>query len=244
MSHKDNFDVVKELLKNNYTSFEGYSIPKKGDLTFDNRYKKVKNAVCVYLDMRHSRKIMFEQNAYKSLKTHRAFLHAFISCMDFDNGKFRSFNGDGALVFFTGEDSSAKAVRACMNFNKYMAEMNLILQEKGYMDVDYGIGISRGDIYVAKTGKKGDDATRQDLIWVGFPTYLAVELSDLGSGSYHLWISKAVYNQIQEEAANDKYNVLVNTEGDSIWHQENVLLNNGEEKSAYKTSYRFALDLN
>lgn len=245
MSHKANFDVVRELLKNNYTYTEGTAIPLKSDLTFANKYKKINNAVVVFLDMRHSRKIMFEQNEYKSLKTHRAFLQAFISCMDYHDGRFRSFNGDGALAFFNGNLASSRAVKACMDFKKYVDEMNAILQDKGYLEVDYGVGVSRGTIYVAKTGRKGANDTRQDLVWVGYPTYLAVALSDKGRGTYNTWISKTIYNQIHSEDSETSYNLLTddNTNA-SIWREESITMTNGDIQKVYKTSYRFNLSLN
>lgn len=245
MSHKDNFDIIQDLLKNNYEKFEGYSIPLKKDLTFDNKYKKIKNAVVVYLDMRGSRKIMFDQSEYRSLKTHRAFLHAFISCVDYEGGRFRSFNGDGALAFFNGEDSSARAIRACLYFNKYMVEMNELLKSKDMLTVDYGVGVAKGSVYVAKTGKKGAAETRQDLIWVGYPTYLAVELSDRGSGSKHVWISQAAYDRIHIEDADNDYNILYTDDGNrtSIWTNETITLKNGQTESAYRTSSYFNLDL-
>lgn len=246
MSHKENFEVVKELLKENYTSFEGQSIPLKKDLTFDNRYKKINNAVVVYLDMRGSRKIMFQQNEYKSLKTHRAFLQSFISCIDEHNGKFRSFNGDGALAFFHGEDASARAVVACMQFQTYVSKMNEILNERKMLKVDYGVGIARGTIYVAKTGKKGNDLTRQDLVWVGEPTYEAVELSDLGKNNLHVWISKDVYNYIVHQDRNDKYNILTSDDGydKDIWYAIERDSSDGKKKKAYTTSYYFSNILN
>ncbi len=244
MSHKDNFDVVKDLLKSNYSCIEGYSIPFKKDLTFDNKYKKIKNAVVVYLDMRHSRRIMFDQNEYKSLKTHRAFLQAFISCMDYNDGRFRSFNGDGALCFFNGEDATSRAVKACMNFNRYMIEINNLLTSREMLNVDYGVGIARGTVYVAKTGRKGANDTRQDLVWVGYPTYLSVELSDRGSGDYHLWISSSTYSEINKEDKSNKYNILYSDEdGSSIWKKVDITLKNGQSETAYKTNFHFKIAL-
>lgn len=242
MSHQTNFDVVKELLKNNYVSFTGPSIPKKADLTFDNKYKKIENAVVVYLDMRHSRKIMFKQNEYRSLKTHRAFLQSFISCIDALDGKFRSFNGDGALAFFHGENASSRAVRASMNFNNFVSEMNNILLSKDMLAVDYGIGIAKGTIYVAKTGKKGAGDTRQDLIWVGYPTYLAVELSDMGKSPYHLWISSTVHKNIIDDDSTNSYKVYTSN-GVSMWQSEDIKLSDDTIYKAYKTNYFFDLGL-
>ncbi|MBC7764504.1 adenylate/guanylate cyclase domain-containing protein, partial [Microbacteriaceae bacterium] len=224
MSHKNNFDVVKEILKDNYETATGSAIPKKDDLPFANKLKKIENAVVVYLDMRGSRKIMFEQNEYRSLKTHRAFLQSFISCIDNRNGKFRSFNGDGALAFFHGEYASSRAVKAAMEFDFYVQEMNKILTRKDMLNIDYGIGIAKGTIFVAKTGKKGAGSTRQDLIWVGKPTYMAVELSDMGRGSHHTWISKEVYNLIVANDASSNYRVYTDNDGDDMWRQEQIKL--------------------
>lgn len=244
MSHKANFEVVQELLKNNYTFTEGTSIPLKSDLTFDNKYKKINNAVVVYLDMRHSRKIMFEQNEYKSLKTHRAFLQAFISSMDYHDGRFRSFNGDGALAFFNGKLASSRAVKACMDFKKYVSEMNDILSGKSYLEVDYGVGVSRGTIYVAKSGRKGANDTRQDLVWVGYPTYLAVALSDKGRNTYNTWISKSIYSEIKSEDSETSYNLLTDDNtGASIWIEESITMTNGDIQKVYKTNYKFNLSL-
>lgn len=190
--------------------------------------------------MRGSRKVMFEQNEYRSLKTHRAFLQSFISCIDNRGGKFRSFNGDGALAFFHGEDATAKAVTACMEFNCYIIKMNEILAERGMLEIDYGVGIARGTIYVAKTGKKGGDLTRQDLVWVGNPTYHAVELSDLGRNGRHTWITKKVYDIIQEQDKNSKYNILTADDNvTNIWNEHTVTYNDNSVGKAYWTSYYF-----
>jgi len=196
--------------------------------------------------MRGSRKIMFQQNAYKSLKTHRAFLQSFISCIDEHSGKFRSFNGDGALAFFHGEDASARAVVACMQFHAYINKMNGILGERNMLMVDYGVGVARGTIYVAKTGKRGGNLTRQDLVWVGEPTYEAVELSDQGKGNLHTWISKEVYDFIVYQDRNSKYNIITSDDGNdtNIWHPINRESSDGKIKKAYATGYYFNNILN
>ena len=123
--------------------------------------------------------------------------------------------------------------------------MNSILREKGMMEVDYGVGVARGDIYVAKTGRKGANETRQDLVWVGYPTYLAVELSDKGRGSYHLWISSAMYAEIHKEDKGNSYNILYTDDEarSSVWHKETFTTTNGKEEVVYKTSVFFKLDL-
>ena len=105
-----------------------------------------------------------------------------------------------------------------MDFKKYIAEMNTILIDKGYLKVDYGVGVAHGTVYVAKSGRKGANDTRQDLVWVGYPTYLAVALSDKGRRTYNTWISKSTYNEIKSEDSETSYNLLTDDNtGANIW---------------------------
>jgi hypothetical protein len=67
-----------------------------------------------------------------------------------------------------------------------------------------------------KSGKAGDDATKQDLVWIGLPVYVAVELSDFGETPNNLWISPKVRHAIGTEK---HLNVVNNKEGKSMWHR-------------------------
>lgn len=214
MSHSTNLDSIKSLLTESYVQETTTVVPKKGDLTFGNTIKRIDHAVILYVDMRGSRKIIQTATNFWSIKTHRAFLQAVIYCVENRDGHFRSFNGDGALAFFVGLNAASRAVRAALDLKAYVVEINKILKAKIEMEIDFGVGIGQGPLSVAKSGKRGDDSTKQDLVWVGLPVYVAVELSDFARSPNNIWISPNVRNAIGKE---NHLNVVNNKDGESIW---------------------------
>jgi adenylate cyclase len=241
MSHKDNLDTIKSILNDSYTKEDTSGVPKKNDLTFGNTLKKMTHAVVFYVDMRGSRKIIQDATNFMSVKVHRAFLQAITYCVEKNGGHFRSFNGDGALAFFVGDTDATDAVTAAMQLKKYVMEINKIVEEKVSKKVNFGVGIGQGAVYVAKSGKRGDDSTKQDLVWVGLPVYVAVELSDLARNPNNVWISAAVKSSLDKQA---KDSVLFDDDtGNSIWKKESKDLHSIGSTTVYKTSYYFKLGL-
>jgi len=214
MSHKDNISSIISTLTDSYTQEETRVIPKRSDLTFGNVIKKISHAVVFYVDMRGSRKIIQDSTTFWSVKTHRAFLQAIINCVENREGHFRSFNGDGALCFFIGDNAASRAVKAALDLKSYVMEINKTLKDKIDKRINFGVGIAQGSISVAKSGKRGDDFTKQDLVWVGLPVYVAVELSDFARDPKNIWISPNVRTSIGKE---NYLNVVNNKDGDSIW---------------------------
>lgn len=241
MSHKSNMDTIKSMLNDAYTKEDTSVVPKKTDLTFGNTLKKIKHTVVFYVDMRGSRKIIQDSTSFMSIKLHRSFLQAITYCVENRGGHFRSFNGDGALAFFVGEDASVNAVKAAMDLKKYVMEINDIVEDKVSKKVDFGVGIGQGAIYVAKSGKRGDDSTKQDLVWVGLPVYTAVELSDYARSAYNIWISPAVKSSIDKSG--NKYVLTDDDNGTSIWHKEAKTMKSLGATTVYKTSYYANLKL-
>ena len=234
MSHATNMETIRSILNDSYKKEDTSVVPKRNDLTFGNTLKKIKHAVVFYVDMRGSRKIIQDSTSFMSIKVHKSFLQAITYCVENRGGHFRSFNGDGALAFFVGDKASTNAVKAAMDLKKYVMEINSIVEEKVSKKVDFGVGIGQGPIYVAKSGKKGDDNTKQDLVWVGLPVYVAVELSDYAKSAYNIWISPAVKSSIDKEG--DKFVLTDDEDGSSIWKKESKDLKSIGRTTVYKTS--------
>jgi len=185
--------------------------------------------------MRGSRNIIQSNTTFISVKLHKAFLQAITYCVENRGGHFRSFNGDGALAFFVGENAATRAVKAAMDLDAYVQQINSIVEEKVSKKVDFGVGIAQGAVQVAKSGKGGDDQTKQDLVWVGLPVYAAVELSDFAKTPKNIYISTTVRNQLTKEG--DAY-VLKNDAGESIWQQvEKDMKSLGKMQVRYTTYY-------
>jgi|GEM_PF-2026168 len=235
MSHSSNLDTIKSMLTESYSQVTTSNVPKKNDLTFGNTIKKIEHAVVFYVDMRGSRKIIQDATNFWSVKTHKSFLQAIVYCVENRSGHFRSFNGDGALSFFVGENAASRAVRAALDLKAYVLEINKVLSSKIGKEIDFGVGIGQGAISVAKSGKRGDDSTKQDLVWVGLPLYVAVELSDFGRTSNNIWISANVRHAIGKQ---NHLNVVNDKNGDSIWTRVSKKLKSiGETEVRYTSFY-------
>lgn len=219
MGHAENLRTIKGYLNESYERQNTTGVPKRSDLTFGNSLKTMEHAVVFYVDMRGSRKVMQQATEFVSAKAHKAFLQSLVYCIENRDGHFRSFNGDGALAFFRGDNAASRAVRAAMDLKAYVLEINSILNSAN-ASIDFGVGIGQGKVHVVKSGKRGDDQTKQDLIWIGMPVYVAVELSDLARKPNNIWISPHVRTSIGKE------NVLnvVNHNGESMWTKKSVQL--------------------
>lgn len=226
---------IEQYLKESYTRSSTSSIPKKEDLTFGNTVKNIDHVKILYIDMRKSRKILTDSTTFWSVKIHKAFLLATTHCIEKANGHLRSFNGDGVLAFFIGENAASRAVKAAMEIKGFVIEINKTLVKNEINKIDFGIGIAQGSIVVAKSGKSGDDQTKQDLIWVGVPLYVAVELSEIGKTSKNICISNNVFNSVINEK--DPLNVLKD-DGEWIWYYTHKTLSNGYQK-IHRTTWHY-----
>lgn len=235
-TNQETLDQIGGYLNQSYTQEETRVVPKRPDLTFGNSAKKMKHAVVVYVDMRKSKKILSDATTFWSVKIHKSFLFALTHCVERRDGHMRSFNGDGILAFFVGENAASKAVRSAMDMKGFVLEINKKLVAAGKKEIDFGIGIAQGEILVAKSGKAGDDMTKQDLIWVGLPVYVAVELSDFAEKPYNIWITHNVRSTIDKQGS---LGVVYSTStGKSMWYQTKKKLKSvGEYDVRYTASY-------
>lgn len=236
MGLKDDIhDKIDEIMKTSYETTNGNKIPDRNSLTFGNTAKKIW-VRAMFIDLRNSRELLSENTTLISAKIHKSFLYLVTKCIRNRNGEVRSFNGDGILAFFYGDgsDVAKNAVKAAMNIKSIIHhKLNPILENKIEKKLDYGIGIAQGPIFVVKSGIGGDENT-QDLIWIGKPTYLAVEFGNKAKSPYNTWISKNVFNAIKEE---DRYKL---SDGKNMWVYEDVKTFIGEQRS-YQTTYMWNL---
>ena len=233
MSHATNWQTINGYLTETYDRQTTTGVPKKSDLTFGNTIKTMEHAVVFYVDMRSSRKVMQDSTEFVSAKAHKGFLQAVVYCIENRDGHFRSFNGDGALAFFRGDNAASRAVRAAMDLKAYVMKINEVLASHG-TSIDFGTGIAQGKIHVVKSGKRGDDQTKQDLVWIGLPISIAVELSDFGKRQKNIWITHNVRTSIGKQ---QHLNVVTNSNGDSIWLQSTKNLMSAGSYDVRSTTY-------
>lgn len=214
-------EKIADVLTESYERVKIGYIPKKNHLTFGNTVAEIEHAKVFYIDMRKSRQILTDATDFWSAKIHKAFLTAVTRCIENREGHLRSFNGDGILAFFIGDNAASRAVRAAMEIKGFVNHINEILIGESKKAIDFGIGIGQGPIMVVKSGKSGDDQTKQDLVWIGVALYVAVELSEMAQSPKNIWISKNVRDAIGSENTLD---VVSDGKGKSIWEKQTATL--------------------
>lgn len=223
-------EQVDKYTSSSYKIDEGYSIPKKTDLTFGAHAKKLKHAIAVYIDIRGSREILSNYGEIETARAHKSFIYAVSKCIKDQDGHLRSFNGDSILSFFSGEGSAKRAVKAAMKSK--CAVINIVnpkLKSIYQSELDFGIGIGQGKITVVKSGVPGEEIS-QDLIWLGWPTYVAYEFGNFASSPKNILISEAVYDSIKEDEN------MIFSNGKHMWEFKNGKFKSGN-RNYYETSY-------
>lgn len=195
------------------------------------------DATVLYIDMRHSTKLLDEHRRNVVAKLHMSYYNAIVSIARSEGGEIRSFNGDSLLVFFMGADKCAanKAVRCALKMK--FAITKLVNPElDDYTDINFGIGVDAGSIVVTKVGTSGDETTK-DLIWLGDAVNKSTKISDVCEDPYHVGISEFVYSKLDSDLLRytNAYGLIQN-----VWTSTPLVYNNKYE-TIYKSScvYRF-----
>lgn len=197
------------------------------------------DAVVLYIDMRHSTKLLDEHRRNVVAKLHMSYYHAIVRIAKADGGEIRSFNGDSLLVFFLGADSATadKAVRSAFRM-KYAITKLVNPNLDDYKDINFGIGIDMGNIIATKVGIGGDDTTK-DLIWLGNAVNRSTKISDECEAPYHVGISETIFKKLPNSlityTTEDNTYFGVQTSTHNVWSKQSMRYNDTWE-TYYKSS--------
>lgn len=228
---------AKEIRNATFVKKDTYSIPNidTSTLTFGCTGLNFP-ATVLYIDMRGSTKVLNIHQRRVVAKIHMTYYHAIVKVAKEDGGEIRSFNGDSLLVFFYGKTAevACKAVRSAMKMNY---AINKIVNEtlKDYIDINFGIGIDCGDVLATKVGV-GGTYENKDLIWIGNAVNRSTRISDECKSPYHIGISKAVYDKLEESLLHiEKKNQWGYLYKEEVWSSAWLNYNDSFE-TMYKTS--------
>lgn len=196
---------VNEFFSGQYEIKDGFVVPEITDIPFGKVGREMELAM-LFIDIRESTKIVDGFRRRTSARMYKSFLWGVSKIARENNGELRSFNGDGVLVVFNGDLKRTNAVKAALQmkwFCQYILKPKIdtyFQSNKQLQDLDFsfGIGVDVGKVLVIRGGMKGGN--NNDLVWVGNATNYAVKLSSLSTGDYHVYISKAVYDEINESS--------------------------------------------
>jgi class 3 adenylate cyclase len=232
-----------------YDITNGYVVPSIGDLPFGTSGKEIELAM-LFVDLRESTKIVRALRRETSAKMYKTFLWGVSKICRDNDGEVRSFNGDGVLVAFIGENKEANATRAALQMSFFIKTVLKPRIQKyidksiklDVTDLNFGIGIDAGTVLVVRGGIKGEN--NNDLVWVGDTTNTAVKLSGYSKNftkkDRHIFISKNIYSalplSLKERKNGDLGSgaLLANLASVKIWDQVLSLVVGG---GCYTTSH-------
>jgi class 3 adenylate cyclase len=237
---QDILDKIKEHIDENFDIQDVTYVPTLDDkkLTFGNTGLKFETTV-LYIDLRSSTALINKHNKGTVAKIHKAYYYTIVKIAQSLGGENRSFNGDSLLVFFQGttKNTLSNAVKAAMQMRYMLSNSEGISKHLSkYTTIDFGIGLDDGDVLCTKVGI-GGTYDNKDLIWIGNPVNKSTVLSDLGKSPNHIYISKYVYDNLNDDVKyhteNDAWG---NPQQTNMWNQA-YLPYNGKTEYCYYTSY-------
>lgn len=242
---KDILDKIKSHMDENFTVEDVSYVPTLDDskLTFGNKGLKFESTV-LYIDLRGSTALVNKHNKGTVAKIHKAYYYTIVKITKSLGGENRSFNGDSLLVFFQGttKNSLSNAVKAAMKMKYMLSNSEGISKHLAkYTSIDFGIGLDDGDVLCTKVGI-GGTYDNKDLIWIGNPVNKSTVLSDSGKSPNHIYISKRVYDNLNDEVKfHTKKDMWGNDQKVDMWNQTSIVYN-GNWETCYYTSYHWTVE--
>jgi adenylate cyclase len=194
---------VDEFFSGDYEITTGTVVPDVDDLKLEKHGKEIELAM-LFIDIRESTKIVDGLRRTTAARMYKAFLWGVAKIARLNGGELRSFNGDGVLVVFIGDSKRTNAAKAALQMSWFVRKvlkpkLDQVFQNNQQLnkiEFDFGIGIDVGKVLVVRGGIRGEN--NNDLVWVGNATNYAVKLSDCAHGYYNIYISKDVYDEMND----------------------------------------------
>lgn len=163
------------------------------------------DATFLYADLASSSKMAKELDRRVTAKILKSFLSAVSKLVKHNGGKIVSFDGDRVMGVFYGDSKNSSAAKCALQIKHIVQNVIKVKFEKKYdtvknatFSIDHGVGIDTGTVFAVRGGVRGDN----DLIWIERAPNLAAKLSDLRESPYQTFITKRVYDCLND---NSKY---------------------------------------
>jgi adenylate cyclase len=193
--------MVDEHLKGSYETYVPRGVPEPADIPLGKKAAKL-DATALFIDLRQSSDITNSFRRQTAAKMLKAYFDGAVRVINRNDGRVRSFNGDGMLALFVGDNRSNNATMAAFQIKWFVSDVlrpkfnRLFDGNEGArgqrLGFDIGCGLDDGDIYAVRVGIRGTN----DVAWVGRCTNTAAKLSNALSGGHNIGVTRAVYSRL------------------------------------------------
>jgi len=231
---------VSNYLAGDYQTYEPQGVPNPEDIPLGNEAARLK-ATTLFIDVNQSSDIANAFRRQTAAKMMKGYFDGAVRIINSNNGKVRSFNGDGMLAIFIGDYHSSNAVKAAMQvdwfvwnvlqpkFRRYFSNNQAALGQA--LDFEIGCGLDDGEIFAVRVGIKGTN----DVAWVGRCTNASAKLASSVSTPHNVAITRDVYSRMVDDR---KY---YSTSGAHMWSSERTETIGGVDRAVRTTSFGWAI---
>lgn len=195
-------DEVDKIFNTQFNITNSQEIPDSNRIPLSNNSGNKINLAMLFVDIRDSTTLTSSMMNEDIAPMYKAFFTGVSIIVKGNNGKICSYNGDGILCAFDGENKISNVVRCALNINWFMLKilkphMDSLIGNPDFFS--WNIGADAGDVFIVKAGIKNDN----DFIWVGDATNCAVKLSS-GMNTKSICLSYNICKQkIDSDLANN-----------------------------------------
>lgn len=194
---------VGDVLRTSWDLRDGRVVPSSDDVALIGGGVRFDGTV-IYADLAQSSKLATEFQQRTAAKVLKAFLFCCAKIITAHEGTVTSFDGDRVMGVFIGDTKNTNATKTALKINyavqqiiKPRVEAYFTSMKETSYGIDHAVGVDTSSILAVRAGQRGSN----DLIWIGRSPNLAAKLSDIrGEGSYHSFITKDVFDRLEESA--------------------------------------------
>ena len=193
---------VQNTIDMQWKKRSGNKIPETEDIALSGGAVEI-DATFLYADLANSSKMAKELDRRVTAKILKSFLAAVSKLVKHNSGKIVSFDGDRVMGVFYGESKNSNSAKCALQI-KHVVENAIKPKFENKYDtvrnasftINYGVGIDTGTVFSVRGGVRGAN----DIIWIERAPNLAAKLSDLREGVYKTFITKRVYDRLNEKS--------------------------------------------
>lgn len=191
---------VKDILASKWQTRDGRKIPEAADVKLGNDAVKLHGTV-LYADMTDSTGLVKGYKDWFAAEVYKSYLSAACHIIRNQSGVITAFDGDRVMAVFIGDSKNSNAAKAALQITWITKKINAQIKQS-YPNTSYqlqhAIGIDSSALFVVRTGIRNNN----DLVWVGRAANYAAKLCSLVSTSYSIYITKDVFDHLNERSKN------------------------------------------
>jgi adenylate cyclase len=225
---------ISEIFKQSWNVREGHNFPSSVNMALESGVKIDATMLCADLTVSSKFVTDFEQRT--AGKVVRIFLRCIVRLITTSGGAVTSFDSNKVIGIFLGDMRNTNAATCALKINYVITKMIspslkeyfANAKESGF-SISHCVGIDTGPVMAIRSGLQSTN----DLIWIGRPPNLAIELSEIRTEPYHTYISEDAFFMLFEQA---KFNP--DNEKQLMW-EENHYNYLGEPRKVYRSNWNW-----